>query len=490
MKNTKAKIFFLTIFFFALFAVAQSASAADVYLDISATGCTGGGNVNTNYNPATKSCGNGSDKVYAGNYPFEAGRSLNDGDTLYIRAGEYWEDVTGKPGYGWQMGSLALSGKNHILVQNYNSEVVWMKCGDTKTDPGVCPNNAVSMGGSYQTLDISYIYGNIMLSGTNNTVQNCDISGGFDHQSSWNPGQPDAAWPNVIRFKSSINALIKNCYIHDNVRPPDGGNGCNMALFMHEEDQNTIVENCKFENGVGDAVCLKYQYNWQAWQGKYGQGPAGTHATYRYNVIGANTTGIDGSYGYSNKDSYIYQNIFISPSSANLNPNGMDGKFFIYNNDFYNTGADLNRWQAGSAAAIQAFNNIMYHDTPSQYNIYFQALVMDFYTDYNDFYASGTTAKFFNGSLRGTMLGAWQTFMSGTGQDQNSINTNPNFLNASGNFNLTTDFKRSLYSMNGRGGSWPSVMGAYITGSETIGLTSGTTPDTTPPSAPSGLAVN
>ena len=76
--------------------------------------------------------------------------------------------------------------------------------------------------------------------------------------------------------------------------------------------------------------------------------------------------------------------------------------------------------------------------------------------------------------------------MSGTalsGSDSHSVNSDPGFLNASGNWNLPSDFKRSSYTANGRGGSYSSVMGAYITGTETIGYSSGD--DTTPPTVTS-----
>ena len=57
----------------------------------------------------------------------------------------------------------------------------------------------------------------------------------------------------------------------------------------------------------------------------------------------------------------------------------------------------------------------------------------------------------------------------GEPKDTHSVDTNPNLVNTSGTFSQPDDFKRTIYLVNGRGGVWPSVMGAYITGNEIIG---------------------
>ncbi len=48
-----------------------------------------------------------------------------------------------------------------------------------------------------------------------------------------------------------------------------------------------------------------------------------------------------------------------------------------------------------------------------------------------------------------------------------------------------TDFKRTSYPQDGRGGLFPNVMGAYVTGSETVGPTSeGSSTQPPPPQVP------
>jgi hypothetical protein len=65
-----------------------------------------------------------------------------------------------------------------------------------------------------------------------------------------------------------------------------------------------------------------------------------------------------------------------------------------------------------------------------------------------------------------TSLSAWQ---SKTSFDVHTVMTDAGFLNASGTYRLATDFKRTVYPTNGRGGAYSAVMGAYVTGMEQIG---------------------
>lgn len=66
------------------FAFSDCANAA-VYLDGSTSGCSNG---STNYAPATRSCGSGSDTVYLDLANFNTG--IVAGATNYMRAGSYY----------------------------------------------------------------------------------------------------------------------------------------------------------------------------------------------------------------------------------------------------------------------------------------------------------------------------------------------------------------------------------------------------------------
>jgi hypothetical protein len=75
---------------------------------------------------------------------------------------------------------------------------------------------------------------------------------------------------------------------------------------------------------------------------------------------------------------------------------------------------------------------------------------------------------------RASDLASWQAYLKaeGAGPDageQNSKSYDPGFVNASGKFSRPEDAKRRIYPKDGRGGDFPAVMGAYVTGDETIG---------------------
>lgn len=444
-------------------------NAATVYLDIAATGCTGGGQANTNYYPATRSCGSGSAKVYAGNYPYEAGKALSDGDTLYIRTGEYYENVTGKAGYNWFWGSMYISASN-VTIKPYNNEIVWIKGGVSRTSVAAHPNNALAFYGSNIVIDDLYVYGGIIFMGTNNIMQNCDLSGGWDHQS----GIGSDAWYDIIRFYGSTNAIVRNCAIHDNNNHGTATANENKACIMHDQDQNTIVENCNFYNPVAGWIYAKYQST------------LGTiHATYRYNWFGvSNSAPFTGGSAYHGKQLIVYQNVFIENSS---NPYfyrwGMDNQnFIIYNNTFYNVGASAYSWN-GVSGAYNFFNNIIYANSGTKYALDFNECtdtLAGIYSDYNDIYATGSASIQWRFNYQNWQsLSAWQSG-NGYNYDSHSVSSNPNFLNASGSFSQPSDFKRTSYPQGGRGGSWPSVMGAYITGNEIIGSLTGKRPSPPP----------
>ena len=471
----KKSIIVLSLFLF----IPGICGAATIFLDNN-TGVTNGC---ANYNPDTRTCGSGTNKAYSDAYT--ASQALNNGDTLSIRAGEYYSDVTGKSGYIWVYGSMTVRASN-VTIKNYNDETVWLKGGASRVTPAAHPNNALFLYGNNITVDGLNLYGGTIVSGSNNTIKNCDLSGGFDHQAPWNTSTPDAAWPNVIRFIESSNALVQNCKLHDNVKPPAGGNDSNMGLVMHERDDNTIVENCEFYNPCASFGYLKYQsgYNGYAFHG------TGVHATYRYNLFRAGTNGGSGGWelaaGLPNapnpvQNEYFYQNIFIGCQSGFLDEFVASGTLFafIYNNTFYNSPKALFNWSGNDV--YNWFNNVIINDTAGNFNISLDGSTGTIwsYMDYNNYFASGVVASWYqNWSTRASTLSAWQNYTSGLGsaKDTHSVNTNPNFINASGTFSQASDFQRTSYPQNGRGGSWRSVMGAYVTGTENIGVTGAQSP--------------
>jgi hypothetical protein len=446
-------------------------SATTVYLDIAATGCTGGGHVNTNYNPATRSCSGGTDRVYAGNYPYEASTSLSNGDILYIRSGTYYEDLTGRPGYEWYWGALSINASN-LAIKNYNGETVWISGGPSLTSVVNHPNNPIEVGGSNNTIDGIHFYGCVIFGGTDNIVQNSDLSGGWDHQS---PIGADA-WYDVVRWGGTRCKLI-NSTLHDNYDHGTSSTSENKVMSMHINDQGSIIENCRFYNPVAGYSLSKYQPDNPTESFQY---------IYRYNVFEAApypiSCNVDSNNGHQIADIF-YQNIFLgSPGGFRGygQPTTTPHKILIYNNVFYNSPQALYDWS--TMDNWDFFNNIIYTDAVNSYAIRLDAgnPIPSSIIDYNTYYktGSGQLTFYWNYGSRGNTLGEWQSFTSSQGwpKDVHSSSANPGFLNASGTFSNPSDFKRASYPQNGRGGLWPSVMGAYISGSEIIGPPTGKRP--------------
>jgi hypothetical protein len=112
---------------------------------------------------------------------------------------------------------------------------------------------------------------------------------------------------------------------------------------------------------------------------------------------------------------------------------------------------------------------------------------MPAYADYNAYYGGGYWNLNYNDQYNYNTLTDWRT---ATNLDSNSIISNPLFVNAGGTSPEDYKLQAGSPARIGRGGSYASVMGAYITGSETIGYTASESVDTTAPAAPSGLSVN
>lgn len=196
--------------------------------------------------------------------------------------------------------------------------------------------------------------------------------------------------------------------------------------------------------------------------------------------------------------SQIYQNIIANNNLINHDEMGgievlCDGAtdVLIHNNTFYqNYRGDLVQRTNCNSSTFSWFNNISAN--PHNYHLYAPWEDSTFggmtYADYNTYY--NDVSWKYQTTINNT-LADWKTTCESflVGCDANSITTDPGFINASSNFNEPSDFKRTVYSENGRGGIYPSVMGAYVTGNEIIGYLSSISADVTPPSMPLGLSV-
>jgi hypothetical protein len=203
------------------------------------------------------------------------------------------------------------------------------------------------------------------------------------------------------------------------------------------------------------------------------------HNTYRYNFIHDNsnlTLWIMTQSGNSVDDVQLYQNIFAN-GGINMS---VDAPMTItnviwYNNVFYKAGGPRfnNNNNTGSA-----WNNIVVLSNDNAIANSGSGFKPS-YVDYNNYFGSSLqwVVNYGAGSTYYNSLTSWQS----AGFDAHAVTTNPNFINSSGNYSLATDFKRTSYTANGRGGSYFNVMGAYINGNETIGKSAQGTKIPSPP---------
>jgi len=431
-------------------------------------------NGSSTYNPATRSNSGGSSLVYTS--PWDAGQALSSGDTLYVRQGTYYAVVpNGGTGRDWTLGSLTIpDGVSGATVSGYNGEVAWISCGPSLTTVVGSANNALKIGGSNNTVRDLNIWGCAILWGTGGVLENCNVSGGWDHQSTVGGD----AWYDVIRIGGTNNA-VRNCLLHDNYNHGTVTDSANKAMVMHDHDENSIFEYNKFYNPVAGFSYVKY-----------GRSGGTLQTTYRFNwFIGGGSAPFTGNGITTGQEIRFYQNVIQnSTNSSWFSPESTGTRLFkIFNNTFFNVAGSCFAWN--TPGSHEFFNNIVYASSGAVWGVNYQDLATaTSFFDYNDYYSTGS------GSIRWGLnyksyspLSSWQSL----GFDAHSVTSNPNFLNATGSFSVPSDFKRSSYTSNGRGSGYPVVMGAYVTGSETIGPTSGSAPPPPPtvPPQPQGVSA-
>jgi hypothetical protein len=305
-----------------------------------------------------------------------------------------------------------------------------------------------------------------------NRVEGCDISSGGD------------VWTGIVQgitvwVEEAQYVEIVNNYIHDSPNNTGGANGM-LTCYGH---QNVLIEQNTLKRGYIIGLLLKDSID---------------NITIRRNFIYDNrlngirignndVTQPTGTIGW------IYQNIIAKvpnpgPPYGEQDDGGgiaavsgllTSSNFKVYNNvidDVDSPYGDLS--MRVGAVPMDWFNNIHNRSVSYMTAPYAGSDFAPDYCDYNQYYG-GTRGwvmhSHFGGSgFDSTVFADWKTYantylLAGASPDGNSVTTDPGFLNGSGAWNLATDFKRSSYTANGRGGSWPSVMGAYITGSEQIG---------------------
>lgn len=272
----------------------------------------------------------------------------------------------------------------------------------------------------------------------------------------------------IIMSHTVTNLTIKNNKLHGQA----GSQAFNSPALMLYHTTNALVENNEF-----------YDNSWDVFDKVNGQ-----RNTYRFNLFknswGGFLLGTEGTGNPSNIK--VYQNVFIGHVKPLSTYGGLDkNNVYFYNNSIYTSSGETTygilHEEAGRMNVWEVFNNLVMGFT---YGIYAKSQDSNIYYDYNDYYSNTYVGRMDSNNY--TTIANWRTALGGcpgTGRECNSNTDNPNFVNAGGN--TAADYKRTSYQTNGRGGGYPNVMGAYITGNEIIGIGGGSMS----PKPPTGVRI-
>lgn len=434
----------------------------------------------TTYDPATRTCGGGKDRVFT--ELAKAADALADADVLFVREGVYSREssdglisVHGSRVDYWT-GALAVraSGtpERRKRVSAYCGEtvVIQAKPGVSHYNPDpddttfrnsshFYPRPAISIGGSWVDVSGFKTFGQVVISGHDVTLEGCDLGGGGPHM---NQGQVVAL--NSNRPGGVYNVVIRNNRIHHSSWGESRANAAALMCY----NASFIVENNEFADNHGADVRIKDT-----------GGQQGRDVVIRFNFFGRSSLAGGGNVGTGglNQDKQIdriliHHNVFFEKAvgaSTDGDPPGDPPArgMFVFNNTFVNCRVDAGGW---TNARIHLHNNLSYHTRPNQHYYDVQAKTWDrLDADHNLFFSTaGDTAWRNLYRDRASDLAGWQRHAT---RDTASVFRDPGFVRPDGS--RPEDFKRrgapgTLRDVEGS--PHGPVCGAYVTGNEVIGL--------------------
>lgn len=372
------------------------------------------------------------------------------GDTVYFLAGTYTPPYSGAwnvPDYN--PSNSGSSGSPIIFQANPGDTVTIVPSASRKTNNGYLigsssKNHIVWDGVIIDDAGMTALGGGAYIGGSYCTIRNCTFKGVTKSSADNNP---------LIRLQSAHYTLIQNNIIRD-----QAGGDEDCGGIQNYYSTNTTIEHNEIYN-CATAINEK---------------DSSTGEIIRYNLIHNVSVGIAGPGNESINSIDVYQNIFYNVSNKVFDIRKEWANGAVHNNTFYNIATGLNFWSTVTATtAVSVYNNIFHTTTASGISKQPNGLV---FCNYNNYYNSST----FTINYGSVSLARWK---SSTGFDANSITSDPLFVNVGNHdFHLQNG---SSASSNGRSGG---VMGAYITGSEIIGVTTTPLPGSlATPNPPLGL---
>jgi hypothetical protein len=402
-------------------------------------------------------------------------RRLVAGDTLIIKAGFYHHNTGNRHEPGVNPANSGTAQNPIIIKANPGDDVYIMGTPNINNPASSMLSPAI---GAYNYNRISHIiidgfkiYGCATLWKADYcTIQNCEIWAGGVYE-----GTDD--FGSLIRVEATNHCRIFNNLLRDGEDPRN--RGINSPMLQEYTSSNLVIENNEFRNGVSYAIRLKDGAN---------------NVIVRNNLI-RNMNGYAISGGNQNRGSEIdiYQNVILNCGGAIFWRSFLTG-VRVYNNTIYNSPAGYGVIQLYSPQNVQFFNNIFYVNSGTYLRCVRNGGLSGTdvtYLDYNNYYGNASW-------VGASDLSGWQAYCDNHGSggthegDDHSVTSNPGFLNAGGQ--NAESYKRTSYPTNGRGGSYPNVMGAYLNDNSIIGLTNGRADvsqvaQVEPPSSPSRLRI-
>lgn len=313
----------------------------------------------------------------------------------------------------------------------------------------------------------------------------------FTHVKFTCPGGGGVGWSNYTSILTGLEgteAFLTGLWIHDNLFIYDSscqsqGPSLGSPLsFIHlYSTSGAIIENNDFRvaaavtglqgkivQGIGLKACnrlAQVRYNRiEVSAGELGQ------AMWLFNNAPGNPQCNDTVLG----DNKVYQNVLRASGSGLIGAalfHGQSGapnwKDWYYNNTVFNAGLCINSHQEDNTITEQSdFNNICYNSVVYHVNWEGSNISLATYMDNNDYYPEGTN-KFRHMTTTFTNYAAWKNAVSP--KDQSSRTLDPLFVDPStGDYHLQAG---SPMRSGGRGNGYPTVLGAYVSGTESIGCT-------------------